>query len=64
MSYITTYLPKMASMLAAVAITFCVQGLLLAGFDEMAREAQVNASASANQLAAQPQAQGVLDAQG
>ncbi len=62
MSYITTYLPKMASMLAAVAITFCVQGLLLAGFDQMAREAQVNADS--HQFAAQPSPAPVRHTQG
>ncbi len=52
MSYRSKYLPKVAPMTAAIAITFCIQGLLLAGFDHMARESRT--STDAGQLASTP----------
>ena len=62
MSYIARHLPKMASMVAAVAITFCVQGLRFAGVDQLARESQ--ASADSSQIAADRTPGGVVHAQG
>jgi hypothetical protein len=46
MSYSTKYLPKIASMVAAIAITLGVQSLLVIGFDQMARESQICADTS------------------
>jgi len=37
---------KIISIVSAVAITFALQGALIKGFDQMARESQTNAVAS------------------
>lgn len=55
-------LPKMASLAAAFAITFGLQGLVLFGFDQMASASQVAADAS--QVATTPSPAPLLHARG